>query len=109
MPRNRSKEGPVDESLDQEDPILINIIQQKYLERPPPPGPLKLTMVKNGFLFFSFFLAVLILIVLPLPCQFYPGHEPVPPHVEWSVRAGQQDGDVLQGHGAGLLPGVRGC
>lgn len=47
VPRNRSKEDPVDESLDQEDPILINIIQQKYLERPPPPGPLKLTMVSS--------------------------------------------------------------
>ena len=38
-------EGPVDELLDQEDPALIRIIQKRFLERPPPPGPLKLAQV----------------------------------------------------------------
>lgn len=35
----------LDESLDQEDPYLIQTVKDKFLELPPPPGPLKLTMV----------------------------------------------------------------
>ena len=34
--------------MEQEDPRLIRMIKQRYLERPPPPGPLKLTMVSDG-------------------------------------------------------------
>jgi len=35
----------LDESLGQEDPDLIKTVKDKFLELPPPPGPLKLTMV----------------------------------------------------------------
>jgi len=35
----------LDESLDQEDPYLIQTVKDKFLELPPPPEPLKLTMV----------------------------------------------------------------
>jgi len=38
---------PLDESLDQEDPQLIQTVKDRFLDLPPPPGPLKLTMVNS--------------------------------------------------------------
>jgi len=39
--------SPLDESLDQENPALIQSVKERFLESPPPPGPLKLTMVTS--------------------------------------------------------------